>query len=169
MFVCVRVCVCVCVCVCVWERDREREKERQRVRACVCVCVSIMRCFYWLESGRYSIIVSKTRFYLWRDSFLCWTWLIPICRCYYGDVTHSYLQVFLLMGIGTRWYYRIKDSFLFVTRIISMWDVTHSYLQVFLLMGIETIWYYRIKDSFLCVAWLNFACPTQNWHIYIYI
>ena len=30
------------------------------------------------------------------------------------DMTHFYTQVFLLMGIGTIWYYRIKDAVLFV-------------------------------------------------------
>jgi len=95
--------------------------------------------------------------FVYKNTFLCMTWLISR-----WNRTHSCLQVFLFMGIGTIWYHRIQYSFLFVTWIISMWDMTHSYLQVFLFMGIGTIWYYRIKDSFLFVAWFISMCVMTH-------
>ena len=46
--------------------------------------------------------------YVWRDSFVCVTWLIRMC-----DVTHSYV---------------CHDSFVCVTWLIRMCDMTHSYV-----------------------------------------
>jgi len=50
-----------------------------------------------------------THSYVWRDSFICVTWLIHVC-----DMTHSYV-----------WH----DSFIYVTWLIHMCDMTHSYMS----------------------------------------
>ena len=78
---------------------------------------------------------------VWRDSFICVTWLIHMC-----DVTHSY--VWRDSFLGVTWLihmcdmthsYVWHDSFLCVTWLIHMCDVTHQYVR---------------RDSFICATWL---------------
>ena len=75
--------------------------------------------------------------YVWRDSFICVTWLIQMC-----DVTHSDV-----------W----RDSFRCVTWLIQMCDVTHSDVwhdafqhASWCDMTHSYVWH----DSFACESWL---------------
>jgi len=83
---------------------------------------------------------------MWRDSFICETWLIHMC-----DMTHSYVwhdsficETWLIHMCDMTHSYVWHDSFICVTWLIHMWDMTHS-----------CVWH----DSFICETWL-----IHMWH-----
>jgi len=81
--------------------------------------------------------------YMWHDSFLRVTWLIPTC-----DMTHSYV-----------WH----DSFIRVTWLIQMCDMTHSHVTW---PPPEQAWVQNrvtCHDSFQW-TWLIYVRHTYVWH-----
>jgi len=94
--------------------------------------------------------------HVWRDSFVCVTWLIHMC-----DMTHSYVR---------------HDSFIYVTWLIHVCDMTHScvtwlictcdvtHVYVWRDLSIRVTWLFRMHvkwldeyeyhDSFIRVSWL---------------
>ena len=79
-------------------------------------------------------ICDVTRSYVWRDSFICVTWLMHMC-----DATHSYV-----------W----RDSFICVTwltRLNYMFQATRLYVRhSFYSRRVIYVW----RDSCICVRWL---------------
>ena len=95
-----------------------------------------------------------THSYVWRDSFLCATWLIHMC-----DMTHSYV-----------W----RDSVLCATWRIHMCDMTHSYVRhdpflcvPWLIPMCAMTHSFAWRDSFICVIWRIHICDMTHsyvWH-----
>jgi len=118
---------------------------------------------------------------VWRDSFICVTWLIHMCdltHCTGGwsrimqrlretwlihmcDVTHSYV-----------W----RDSFICVTWLIHMCDVTHCtggwsrmmqrLRETWLIHKCDVTHSYVWRDSFICVTWLIQMCDVTHSHVW---
>jgi len=97
---------------------------------------------------------------VWHDSYICVTWLIPMC-----DMTHTYV-----------WH----DSYICVTWLIHMCDMTHTYVWHDSYMCDMThtyVWHdsymcdmthtYVWHDSYICVTWLIHMCAMTHsyvWH-----
>jgi len=78
---------------------------------------------------------------VWRDAFICVTWLIHMC-----DMTHSYVR---------------HDSFICVTWLIHMCDMTHSYVwhdSFICATWLIYVWH----DSFIRVTWLIHTCDLSR-------
>jgi len=92
---------------------------------------------------------------MWRDKFICVTWLIRMC-----DMTHSYV-----------WH----DSFICVTWLIHMCDMTHVHVHSYasyVTWLIHSLWrnlfcatwlFYSVTcDSFICVTRLIHLCDMAH-------
>ena len=110
-----------------------------------------LKCVYWLIY----VLHIGSHLYVWRDSFICETWLIHMC-----DITHSYvwhesfLCVTLLIHVCvlTHLCTAHRESFICVTWLIHMWNVTHSY-----------VWHV----SFICVTWVILMCDIPHSYVCI--
>jgi len=95
----------------------------------------------WGREGEWACeIMAATHACVWRDSFMCVTWLIYMC-----DVTHLYA-----------W----RDSFICVTWLIHMRDVTHSYVWRDSFICVTWL---RLSLSFtlcICVTLLIYMCDV---------
>ena len=79
--------------------------------------------------------------YVWHDSFVCVTWLIPMCDMTHSmcDMTHSYV-----------WH----DSFICVNWLIHICDMTHSY-----------VWHESFHVTYSShMVHTHVALRTRMWH-----
>ena len=104
------------------------------IRMCDATCLHVWRdsfiCVTWLTKRSWKAGV-KMPLYVCHDSFVCVTWIIHMCHVTCWNVWH--------------------DSFICVTWLIRMCDMTHSY-----------VW----RDSFICVTWLIHMCDMTHSYVW---
>ena len=99
----------------------------------------------YIKSLQKGVMCDVSHSYVWRDSFMCGTWLIHMCH-----MTHSYVR---------------HDSIICVTWLIHMCHMTHSYVwhdSLICVTWLIHVWH----DSFICVTWLIDLCDMT--HLYVW-
>ena len=100
---------------------------------------------------------------VWKDSFMCVTWLIHVCDMTHSCVWHdSFIRMtWLIVWIRVTWRSHVCEvthsymwhcSFICVTWLIRMRDMTHS-----------SVWH----DAFIRVTWRIHTCDMTHsyvWH-----
>jgi len=92
-------------------------------------------------SGAPIHLCNMTHSHVWRNSFICVTWLIHMCDMTHPCVWHDWFiwVTWRIHMCDMTHSYAWHDSFICVTWLIHMRDITHS-----------CAWH----DSFICVVWI---------------
>ena len=131
---------------CVWVFDAahtpEILKNQHAAKLTVCnnhgadfwefVCVTCESSIRLSNSASACYVCDMTHSYVWRDSFICVTWLLHMCDMTPSHVWHdSFIRVIWLFHMCdmTPLYAR-SNSFIRVTWLIHTSDITHTYLSI---------------------------------------
>ena len=107
-----------------------------------------------------------THSYVCHDSFICMTWLIPMCAMTHSCVFHdSFMCVPWLIPMYVRTHSCVcHDSFLCAPWLIIIYATMYSYVchESFIWVS----WRIHVcQDSFLCAPWLIHMCAMTQSHV----